>query len=187
MIIKFFSFILVLLLSINANALLITQVFTINEHADIGWYHLEVDFTKLGYNPDSDTINYIERTYDVREVVDNGDDDWETNWEFVQLNSWIFYPRMYINDIDTGVYTERLSWTRNEFCQFEDQYGECLYNLDLMGNATEAFGVWTDNIWVGEFIYTIDVTRRNIPEPSAAILLLFGLLTTVVFKSTRCS
>lgn len=170
----------VFLLPINANALVITDVISVNKTLELGWRAFDFNIAKHGYNHLTDTINFIELSYDFSKMVDEVDDydDYET-LESIQLNSYIFDGRNYIHDINPEIISERISWRKDEsYCQKEDyDTGECELNLDLNGTARELLSVYNGNIWLGDVTFSVDVTRANVSEPSSFILLMLGLFT----------
>lgn len=165
-------------LSAQSHALVISDIIYINKTLDLGWHTFDFDVTKRGYNHLTDTINFVELSYDFSKMVDEGDDYEDPNTlESIQLNSYIFDGRNYIYNLDPGIILQRLSWRKDEsFCQKENyDTGECDLNLDLNGSARELLAVYNGNIWLGEVRFSVDVTRTNVPEPSSFILMGLGL------------
>jgi hypothetical protein len=175
-----FSVLFVCLLPINSHALVITDVISVNKTLDLGWRAFDFNITKHGYNHLTDTINFVELSYDFSKMVDQGDDyNNDSTLESIQLNSYIFDGRNYLYDINPGIISERVSWTKNEsFCQYEDyDTGTCELNLDLNGTARELLSVYNGNIFLGDVTFLVDVTRANVPEPATGVLLILSLFS----------
>lgn len=170
---------LLFFLSLNAHALIIKDVISVNKILELDWRTYDFDITKHGYNHLTDTINFVTLTYDFSKMVDEFDDyDDYTTMETIQLNSYIFDGRSNIYNLDPGILTQRLHWTKDEsYCQKENyDTGECEFNLDLKGTARESLAVYNGNIWLGDVTFSVDVTRTNLPESSPFILVALGLI-----------
>lgn len=173
------------MLSLNTQALVISDVISVNKTLDLTWRAFDFDLTKHGYNHLTDTINYVELSYDFSKMVDDVDDfeNYET-LETIQLNSYIFDGRINYFDINPGIISQRLSWQKDEsYCEKENyDTGECEFNLDLKGNAREFLSVYSGNIWLGDVTFSVDVTRKEVPEPSSIILFFLGLLSIAAMR-----
>ena len=174
------------ILSLKAHAFVISDVISVNKTLDLTWRSFDFDLTKHGYNHLTDTINAVELSYDFSKMVDEVDDfeNYET-LETIQLNSYIFDGRVNYFDINPGVISQQSSWQRdNSYCQKENyDTGECEFNLDLNGTAREFLSVYSGNVFLSDVTFSVDVTRKEVPEPSSLLLLFVGLLTTVVLRT----
>lgn len=159
-----------------ANALVITDVVSINRNLANEWISLDFDLTKHGYNHETDTIKLVTMSYNFREIVEYDDINDESSWESVEIGSMLFDRRSYFRDVSTETFTNRMSWEKTDECQLGGYDGEpCLYNLDLFGNTSESIRVYTDNLWFGEGVLSVEVDRVAVPEPSSILLLCLGL------------
>lgn len=174
------------LFSLNSHALIISDVILVNKTLDLTWHRFDFDLTKHGYNHLTDSINSIELSYDFSKMIDEVDDfeNYET-LETIQLNSYIFDGRINYFDINPGVISQRTSWQKDEsYCEKENyDTGECEFNLDLNGTARESLSVYSGNVWLGDVTFSVDVTRAEVPEPSAITLLFLGLLLMVIVRN----
>jgi len=166
------------LIPISSQALVITDVISVNKTLDVGSRVFDFDLTKHGYNHLTDSINSVELSYDFSKTIDDFDDyDDPSTVETIQFNSYIFDGRTNYYDINPEIITQRTSWRKDEsYCQRENyNNGECELNLDLFGKAEEFLSVYNGKIWLGDVTFSVDVTRSEVPEPSAVILLMMGL------------
>jgi len=141
----------------------------------------DVNMLEHGYNPLTDTIDSLNLSLVLREIVD---DDATENWEdgtteFVIFYTILFGARMTVEaDVDTGFYTFGRSWAPGEStCIFGGYDGEpCEW--DPIGSGV--FGLYvfsgTDNLWVTEATWTMDFTRAVVAESSPATLFTVGVL-----------
>ncbi len=176
----------VILLSSYAHAFTISDVINVNRVLEHEWHTFDFNLTNRGYNYLTDTINYVELSYDFSQMVDEQDDyDFPETLETVQMNSYIFDGRMLIYNLDPEVFSQRLYWQKNESACQKENYdtGECEFNLDLYGTARESLNIYNGNVWLGEVRFTVDVTRANVPEPSALMLTALGLFA--IFLGVR--
>ncbi|RYY76405.1 MAG: PEP-CTERM sorting domain-containing protein [Gammaproteobacteria bacterium] len=174
------------ILSLKSHAFVISDVISVNKTLDLTWRSFEFDLTKQGYNHLTDTINFVELSYDFSKMIDETDDfeNYET-LETIQLNSYIFDGRANYHDINPGVLSQRVGWLKDDtYCQKENyDTGECEFNLDLNGTAREFLSVYSGNIYLSNVTFSVDVTRTEVPEPSSVLLLFVGLLTTLVLRT----
>jgi hypothetical protein len=175
------------ILSLKSYAFVISDVVSVNKTLDLTWRYFDLDLTKHGYNHLTDTINFVELSYDFSKMVDEVDDfeNYET-LETIQLNSYIFDGRVNYFDINPGIISQyRLHWQKDEsYCEKENyDTGECEFNLDLNGTARETLSVYSGHIWLSDVTFSVDVTRKEVPEPSSVLLLFIGLLTTIVLRT----
>jgi hypothetical protein len=176
------------LFPLSSHALIISDVISVNKTLEIDWRSYEFDLTKHGYNHVTDTIKFVELTYDFSKMIDEGDDfDDPTTVETIQLNSYIFDGRVNFYDINPGIIKQRFSWTKDEtYCQKENyNNGECEFNLDLNGTAQEFLAVYNGNIFLGDVTFSVDVDRVDVPEPSPSILLGLGLVAMYFARARR--
>ncbi len=170
--------VLALSFSLGSHAIIITDIIPVNKQLGLQGYNFNFDLAKHGYSHVTDTINYIELTYDFSNWVDSIDDfeNFDT-LETIQLNSYLFDGRSNFHDINPGLIQQRLSWNKDiSYCQKENyDTGECELNLDLKGNAREFLSIYNGNIWLNDVRFSADITRASVSEPSAMILLLMGL------------
>lgn len=176
----------VCLLPLSSQALIISDVITVNKVLEVDWRAYNFDLTKHGYNHLTDTIKYVELSYDFSKMIDEGDDfdDYDT-LESIQMNSYIFDGRNIFHDINPEVITQRISWRKDEsYCEKENyDTGECEFNLDLNGTASELLSVYSKNIFLSDVTFSVDVDRIEVPEPSPFILLGMGFLAMCVARS----
>jgi hypothetical protein len=173
---------------LTSHAVIISDVISVNKTLDIGSLIFDFDLTKHGYNNLTDSINFVELSYDFSKTVDEVDDyDDPSTMETIQFNSYIFDGRTNYYDINPEVITQRTSWNKDDtYCQRENyDNGECELNLDLFGNAEEFLSVYNGKIWLGDVKFSVDVTRTEVPEPSSSILLAMGLFA--MFFMRACS
>jgi len=172
--------------SLNTHAFVISDVISVNKTLDLTSYIFDFDLAKRGYNHLTDTINLVELSYDFSKMIDEVDDfDNYDTLETIQTNSYIFDGRVNYFDINPGIISDRLSWQKDEsFCQKENYYtGDCEFNLDSKGTAREFLSVYSGKVWLSDVTFSVDVTRNEVPEPSSALLLMIGLLTTIVIRA----
>jgi len=173
---------LLCVLPLSSQALIISDVISVNKTLELGWHSYDFDLTKHGYNHLTDSIKYVELSYDFSKMVDEGDDfsdfDNYDTLESIQRNSYIFDGRIIYHDINPGIIKDRFGWTKDEsFCQKENfDTGECELNLDLNGVARESLAVYNGNIFLTDETFSVDVDRIDVPEPSPFILFGLGLL-----------
>lgn len=193
--------------SLNANALLITDTFVVEQRLmnDTGAGHV-FDLTSVGYSPATDSITNIKLIYDFTEIYseDNiGDEDEypdtdDINWlpyvnEMVTFSSWIFGWRDLHVDIDTGLTVFETDWARTDWCQFEtaavpsdDDTVYCALNVDLDGTMNAWVTSHTDHLWLHTIKVEIDVDRSvDVPAPNSALLLGIGLLAVGFLRRFR--
>ncbi len=178
----------VCLLPLSSQALVISDVISVNKTLELDWRSFEFDLTKHGYNHLTDTIKFVELSYDFRKMVDEGD-DYENldTLETIQLNSYIFDGRANFIDINPEIIHQRVSWRKDEsYCQKENyDNGECEFNLDLNGTARESLSVYNGSIFLGDVTFSVDVDRVSVPEPSPFILFGLGVLAMFVARGRR--
>ena len=202
-----FMFLTLFFASLNANALLITDTFVVEQRLmnDAGAGHV-FDLTSVGYSPATDSITNIKLIYDFTEIYseDNlGDEDEypdtdDINWlpyvnEMVTFSSWIFGWRDLHVDIDTGLTVFETDWTRNDWCQYsaqadfnDDDSWYCVLNIDLEGTMNAWLTPHTDHLWLHAIKVEIDVDRRvAVPAPNSAFLLGIGLLAVGFLRRFR--
>lgn len=173
-----FLMLVAVLFSMGANALIIKDVISFNKKmAESVFYNFDFDLTRHGYNPLTDSITRVQLSYDFSELIDDGHDpDNMDTWESAMFYSRLFDGRSYDPDVTPGVGSERLAWTKTGECQLVNDDDICVYNLDLYGNARETVVAYTDNLWLGDVMFSVEVDRVNLPEPSSIIMLVFGLV-----------
>lgn len=183
---KLYLLLMLSLLSLHSFALIITD-----SHYDFKLYEGQREFSTnmlaRGYDPTTDTVNSLDLLLVFREINDDGaTEHWEDgNTEFVIFYTMLFGPRMRVNaDIDTGSYSFSRSWAEGEStCLFWDETGEvCEWNPVASGIFGIGVDVYTDNLWVTEATWKLDVTRANLAEPSAIGLFVLGLLLLAVLR-----
>lgn len=176
------------LLPLSSQALVISDVISVNKTLEHESRSFDFNLTKHGYNHLTDTIKFVELSYDFSKMVDEID-DYENmdTWETIQLNSYIFDGRANFSDINPEIIHQRVSWRKDEsYCQKENyDNGECEFNLDLNGTAREFLSVYNGAIWLGDVTFSVDVDRVNVPEPSPFILFGLGLLAMVFVRKKR--
>lgn len=178
------------LLPLSAHALIISDVISVNKTLDTGWVAFEFDLAKQGYNHKTDTIKFVELSYDFSKMIDEYDDyEDPTTVESIQLNSYIFDGRTIIYDINPEIISQRFSWRKDEsYCEKENyDTGECEFNLDLNGTAKEYLSTYSPNIYLGDVTFSVEVDRIEVPEPSPFILFGVGLLAVGFARSKRAA
>ena len=174
------------LLTANAQALVISDVVSINKVLDLGSHRFQFDLSKHGYDHLTDSINFVEVSYDFTKTIDEVDDfDAPDTLETIQLNSYIFDGRTNFYDINPEIIKQQASWIKDEsFCQRENyDNGECDLNLDLDGRAEEFLSVYNGKVWLDKATFTVNVTRAEIPEPASLILLGMGLIAIFLIRN----
>lgn len=183
-------FALVLCVTFDANALLITDTY----HADKQLFDNQAegqvfDLTQAGYSPLTDSITHIKLTYDFIEIDPDEDTGESDSREFVIFSSWIFGWREVYADIDSGLTVFEMDWQRNEMCQYfstDDEGTEyCALNLDLDGRMNAYVTAYTNNLWLNSIQVEIEVDRTTeVPEPKPGLLLLLGLFVMACLRRT---
>jgi hypothetical protein len=182
------SLVAMCLLPLSAHALIISDVISVNKILAPGWVAFEFDLAKQGYNHKTDTIKFVELSYDFSKMIDEYDDyEDPTTVESIQLNSYIFDGRTIIYDINPEIITQRFSWQKDEsHCEKENyDTGECEFNLDLNGTAKEYLSTYSPNIYLGDVTFSVEVDRIEVPEPSPFILFGVGLLAAGFARGRR--
>lgn len=179
-----------LLIAFNANALLITDTYEVNQQIETAGHIF--DLKQVGYSPDTDSITNIKLIYDFVEINPDDDTPEDDSREFVIFSSWIFGWRDVHPDIDTGLTIFETGWERNDMCQFATTNDElidyCVFNIDLYGNMNAYVTAYTDNLWLNSIKVEIQVDRQiTVPEPQHAPLLIIGLLmmSSWLFKGRK--
>lgn len=202
-----FLFVPFFFLSLNANALLITDTILVEQRLanDVGASHV-FELIPLGYSPETDSITNIKLIYDFTEIYSEenlGDEDDypdtdSISWlpyvnEMVTFSSWIFGWRDVHGDIDTGLTIFETAWERSDMCQFmaqadlndEDSW-YCSLNIDVDGTMNAGYISHTDHLWLHSISIEIEVDRRvEVPEPNSALLLGVGLLAIGLLRRYR--
>lgn len=195
-----------LFISLHANALLITDTYTVEQQLvdGVGAGHI-FELIPAGYSPTTDSITHIKLIYDFTEIYSDtnlGDEDEAPddpiNWlphpnEFVIFSSWIFGWRDVHPDIDTGLTVFETDWIRNDWCQFrtsavpgDDETEYCVFNIDLDGTLNAWVMPYTDNLWLHSITVEIEVDRRvDVTEPNSGLLLGIGLLAMGFLRRFR--
>jgi hypothetical protein len=184
--VKPFLFVLSLLAYSNCHALLITDTISFNNKLNQDWHQFTFELIPQGYNPITDTINFVSLTIDIREIVEDPFEDngsMEEYREWVTIYDWFLFHRAYIADVDTGVFTEKAAWYPTEDCRYpaSEPGGECLFQPDQDGLFYSSWQVATDNLWLNSLSLTLDVTRKDLDEPSPLFLFL-SLLPLLAFR-----
>lgn len=154
-------------------------------------YEFTFDLMEQGFNPATDIINMITFSFDVREIVEDPFEDNGSTLEHretVEIHDHFLYYRAYFVDLDTGVVTDRTSWTPVDGCAWpaaEPGY-PCLFQPDLDGRFFSSWRAETDNLWLNSLSLTIDVTRKNVDEPSS-LLLFSSLLLLLLIRLKKCT
>jgi len=197
-------------ISLNANALLITSTYVVEEQLPnreaVGTVF---ELIPLGYSPETDSITHVKLTYDFTEIwsPENQGDEYQYDDgsypefpdenspqyqdEFVVFSSWAFYWRDVFGDIDTGLTVFEQDWTRSGNCQFEafDWENEdnhwCALNLDLAGTMNAYVTSYTNNLWLHSIKLEVEVDRAEVPEPNPILLLGIGLFAIGFLRSRK--
>lgn len=181
----FFLFMLMLLPCAKSYALLITHAIPVNNQI-AGSHSFTFDLVSQGYNPDTDSINLVIFSYDVKEIVEDPFEDTPDmeEREFVIIYDHFLYVRGVIADMDTGSVSERVHWESGEGCLFSgyDSNNEevCYFQPDKDGFFYSYWDVATENLWMNSISLTIDVTRSNVDEPSPLVLLSGALFLLIL-------
>lgn len=167
-------------------ALLITHAIPVNNQI-AGYHSFTFDLVNHGYNPDTDSINLVIFSYDVKEIVEDPFEDTPDmeEREFVIIHDHFLYVRGVIADMDTGSISNRVHWESGEGCLFSgyDENNEevCYFQPDKDGFFYSYWDVYTENLWMNSISLTIDVTRSNVDEPSPFVLL-SGALSLFIIR-----
>lgn len=170
----------VLLYSAYSSALTITNTINYNNKIS-GNQYFEFQMIDAGFNPTTDIINHINLTFDIKEIIEDpyedGDYD-DPNREPMMIFDRYLYYRAIFFDVDTGIYSQSAMWYPAE-CQYMDfdQYGQeqCLFQPDIDGVFYSSWQVHNENLWLNWISFSIDVTRKHVPEPSTLLLFLGGI------------
>lgn len=187
-------FLHVLFISLNANALLISDVHVVEKQFSVGeWEGHKFELIPAGYVPETDSISRIKLIFDFTEIMSptnlgdedlfNEDDPEDLSIDLalyqnepVTFHSWIFYPRDTHPDIDTGLTIFETNWTRDNSCQFEtEETGLCEYNIDIDGTMYAHVYFQSDNLLLHSIKVEIEIDRTEVPETNSLLLLGFGL------------
>lgn len=173
---KIFLFILALLPVSNSYALVITHAHNIDNQIS-GAQDFTFDLISQGYNPATDVINFVIFSFDIKEIIEDPFEDTPDmdEREFVTIYDRFLYIRGIFPDVDTGVISERLHWTPMTSCRFSGYIGDeeiCLFQPDQDGLFYSHWHVDTDNLWMNSISLSIEVTRKNLDEPSSLLLFL---------------
>jgi hypothetical protein len=195
--------------SLNANALLISDTYVVEKQIPNGtWEGTVFDLTSAGYSPETDSITHIKLIYDFSEIwslANQGDTDQYEGEDYpefsedrphyedepVTFHSWIFNWRDYVGDVDSGLTVFETDWTRNNFCQFEafdwqnEEVTWCAYNIDVAGTMNASVSSHNDNLWLHSITAEIEVNRVEIPEPKSLFLLGLGLFAIGFLRSRQ--
>lgn len=185
---KIFLFFLMLLPFSQSNALVITNTIALNNQLSVD-NSFTFDMISQGYNPLTDSINFVTMSFDIKEIVedpfeDHADMD-DNIREFVIIYDRFLHYRGIFADMDTGVVSDTTSWTPQEECRYGDYVdGEeiCYFKPDQDGFFYSYWAVYTDNLWMNSISLSIDVTRADLDEPSS-LLLFMSLLSLLIFKT----
>ena len=187
--IKLYLLLSLSLFSLHSYALVITDSrydFKLEE-GDRGF---DTNMLERGYNPLTDTVNSLHLLLTFREIDDDGATEyWEDgNTEFVIFYTMLFGVRMEVNaDIDTGSYSFAQSWGAGEStCLFWDYVNDvCEWDPVKSGIFGIGISVYTDNLWVTEATWTMDVTRAAVAESSPVVLFALGFLMLGILRRKK--
>lgn len=194
---QFFSllFLPVLLISLNANALVIRATDVVE--ASVGFYPTVLELIPQGYNPATDSITHVKLIYDFTEIYSptnlGDEEDYDgTNPEeayayvdeFTLLGSWMFNWRSTYSDLDTGLVVFEKDWTRTDACQFEtatdpevEGTSYCKFNMDVLGNVNAQVISSRGELWLHSITLEVEVDRTaEVSEPNPSLLFGLGLL-----------
>ncbi|WP_331351045.1 hypothetical protein [Cellvibrio sp. UBA7671] len=173
--------VLLTLISFQSHALIITDV---RKDAAIreGYDGFSTDMIALGYNPQTDIVNSVRLFVRVHEIIDDSDIDMpgSDTSEFVIFYTMLFGARMHVYpDVDN----ESFEFVRDYFpgedtCVIWGMF-ECDYDPVKTGQFGIGIAASTDNLWLDEARWELDITRTAIDEPSAPILFLSALLSLI--------
>lgn len=179
-----------MLLSTKSYALLITDTIAFNNKLNER-NSFNFDMIAQGYNPLTDAITLVTLTYDIKEIVEDPFEDDATMddaREFIMIYDRFMFIRDVFPDIDTGIFSSAMHWTRQEDCRYANysNTGEeiCSFHPDKDGLFYSFWDVYTDNLWLNSISLSIDVTRTSVDEPSS-LLLFAGLLSLLAFRSRK--
>lgn len=183
---KLYLLLMLSLFSLHSFALIITDS-RYDFKLDEGQRGFSTDMLARGYDPLTDTVHSLDLLLVFREINDDGaTENWEDgNTEFVIFYTMLFGPRMQVDaDIDTGSYSFARSWAEGEStCLTWDETGEnCAWDPVAAGVFGIGVDVYTDNLWVTEATWKLDITRANLAEPSPVALLVLGLVLLIVLR-----
>lgn len=180
------------LLSSESYALLITDTIQFNDKLS-AHNIFRFDLVEQGYNPATDSISLVTFSYDIKEIVEDpfedGPDSPDDSREFMIIYDRFLFVRGVFYDVDTGVEAWNLHWVPSGGCLHSEwsEAGEevCVLQPDVDGRFYSSWEVYTDNLWLNSVSISIDVTRKDVSEPSLLILICLGLAGVAVKRSRQ--
>jgi hypothetical protein len=173
--------VLLTLISLQSHALIITDVRKDTAIRE-GYDSFSTDMIALGYNPITDIVNSVRLYVRVHEIIDDSDTDMpgtDTS-EFVIFYMMLFGARMHVYpDVDNESFEFVNSYSPNEeTCVIWGMEG-CDYDPVKTGWFGIGVAASTNNLWLDEARWELDITRTSIDEPSAPILFLAAILSLI--------
>lgn len=165
-------------ISLQCHALIITDIrkdTAIREGHD----SFSTDMIALGYNPQTDIVNSVRLFVRVHEIIDDSDIDMpgSDTSEFVIFYMMLFGARMHVYpDVDNESFEFARSYTPGEDTCVIWGIEECDYDPVKTGRFGIGVAASTNNLWLDEARWELDITRTSIDEPSAPILFLSAIL-----------
>ncbi len=165
-----------LFLSLQSYALIITYSEK-NFSIEPGNSGFSVNMLDYGYNPRTDIANNIKVFLSFREIVNNGD-DWDAGtWESVTFYGRLWgFRELTIPDVSTETIDFSAYWRPGEDTCVIWDVDACAYDPVKSGGFGISLWTWTTNLALDEVRWELDITRAKVNEPSAAILLILGLV-----------
>lgn len=184
--IVFFFAVVVSSISFQSHALLITDTRT-NIAIREGNDGFSTDMVSLGYNPHTDIVNSVRLSLRVHEIIDDSDIDTpeSDSREFVIFYTMLFGERMQVfPDVDNESFEfVRHYYPDEDTCVIWGEF-ECGYDPIKTGFFGISMSASTNNLWLEEACWELDITRTHLNEPAAPLLFLSALIL-LVFRRFR--
>lgn len=173
------------LTSLHSHALVIVDSLK-NAPLELGYTGFSTNMLELGYNPDTDIAHSIRVLLSFREIVDNGDD-----WDAGTMESVIFhampwgYRELVYSDVSTETISFDVSWASGEDTCAIWLIDGCGYDPVKSGHFSIAMTNYSSNLMMDEVRWELDITRTQVNEPSAALLLMLGMTCLAILRRKK--
>lgn len=173
------------LTSLHSQALLIVDSVK-NVPLASGYTGFSTNMLELGYNPATDIAHSIRVLLSFREIVDNGD-DWDAGTtEFLIFHAMPWgYRELVYGDVSTQTITFSQSWAPGEdTCVIWGMDG-CEYDPVKSGSFGIAMTNYSTNLTMDEVRWELDVTRAQVDEPPAVLLIMLGMACIAMLRRQK--